>query len=120
MVTFDQFLSMSLALPRATERLTWESTVTLRVGEKIFAMGTPDSGTVTVKASKEDQAELLAAEPEVYSSAPYVGRHGWVLVRLVGVDPDELRDLLTDAWRSIAPKRLVREFEASGPTPETM
>ncbi|MBB4949597.1 hypothetical protein F4556_005132 [Kitasatospora gansuensis] len=120
MVTFDQFLSTALALPRATERLTWESTVTLRVGEKIFAMGTPGSGAAIVKASKEDQAELLAAEPEVYSSAPYVGRHGWVLVQLAGVDPDELRDLLTDAWRSIAPKKLVREFEATGSTPETL
>ncbi|MFD0572610.1 MmcQ/YjbR family DNA-binding protein [Kitasatospora gansuensis] len=100
--------------------MTWESTVTLRVGEKIFAMGTPGSGAAIVKASKEDQAELLAAEPEVYSSAPYVGRHGWVLVQLAGVDPDELRDLLTDAWRSIAPKKLVREFEATGSTPETL
>jgi hypothetical protein len=120
MVTFDQFLSMALALPRAAERLTWETTVTLRVGEKIFAMGTPGQGVVSVKASKEDQAELLAAEPEVYSPAPYVGRHGWVLVQLAGVDPDELRDLLTDAWRSIAPKKLVREFDPVGRTPETM
>ncbi|WP_405017278.1 MmcQ/YjbR family DNA-binding protein [Kitasatospora sp. NBC_00070] len=120
MVTFDQFLSIGLALPRATERLTWETTVTLRVGEKIFAMGTPGSGEVTVKASKADQAELLAAEPEVYSSAPYVGRHGWVLVKLAGADPEELRDLLADAWRSVAPKKLVREYEASGPTPETL
>ncbi|BFV59442.1 MmcQ/YjbR family DNA-binding protein [Kitasatospora sp. CMC57] len=120
MVTFDQFLSTALALPRAAERLTWESTVTLRVGEKIFAMGTPGTGAVTVKASRADQAELLAAEPEVYSSAPYVGRHGWVLVQLAGVDPDELRDLLTDAWRSVVPKKLVRDFEASGRSSETL
>jgi len=113
MVTFDQFLTMGLALPRATERLTWETEVTLRVGEKIFAMGNPDSGAVCVKASKEDQAELLAAAPETFSVAPYVGRHGWVLVSLAKVDPDELHDLLTEAWRSIAPKKLVREFDAA-------
>ncbi|MGK4583431.1 hypothetical protein [Kitasatospora sp. HPMI-4] len=46
MVTFDRFLAMGLALPRTTERLTWGTEVTLRVGEKIFAMGTPDSGSV--------------------------------------------------------------------------
>ncbi|MER5864413.1 MmcQ/YjbR family DNA-binding protein [Kitasatospora sp. NPDC002040] len=120
MVTFDQFLAMGLALPRATERPTWETTVTLRVGEKIFAMGTPGSGSVTVKASRADQAELLAAEPEVFSSAPYVGRHGWVLVQLAGVDPEELRDLLAEAWRSVAPKRLVRESDPAGPTSGTM
>ncbi|WP_441246244.1 MmcQ/YjbR family DNA-binding protein [Kitasatospora sp. McL0602] len=117
MVTFNQFLAMGLALPRTTERLTWETQVTLRLGEKIFAMGDPDSGSVCVKASKEDQTELIAAEPEIYSVAPYVGRHGWVLVRLAAVDPAELRDLLTDGWRSIAPKKLLREYEAASGSP---
>jgi hypothetical protein len=111
MVTFDQFLALGLALPNATERLTWETRVTLRVGEKIFAMGTPGESAVCVKATREEQAELLAAAPEVYSVAPYVGRHGWVLVELAGVDLAELGDLLTDAWRSTAPKKLVREFD---------
>ncbi|KJK56938.1 MmcQ/YjbR family DNA-binding protein [Saccharothrix sp. ST-888] len=114
MVTFDQFLTMGLALPHTTERLTWETQVTLRVGEKIFAMGDPDAGSVCVKASKEDQVELLAADPATYAVAPYVGRHGWVLVSLATVASDELRDLMTEAWRSTAPKRLVKEFEAAG------
>ncbi len=113
MVTFDQFLSMGLALPRAVEQLTWETQVTLRVGKKIFAMGTPDSGSVCVKASKEDQAELLAAAPEIFSVAPYVGRHGWVLVELGKVDGAELHDLLAEAWRSIAPRKLVAEFDTA-------
>ncbi|WP_354640154.1 MmcQ/YjbR family DNA-binding protein [Kitasatospora camelliae] len=114
MVTFDQFTAMGLALPQAYEELTWETEVTLRVNKKIFAMGTPESGNVSVKASKEDQAELLAAAPEVYSPAPYVGRHGWVRVVLDKADAEELRDLITDAWRSVAPKKLVREFDAEG------
>jgi len=33
------------------------------------------------------------------------------LVRLATVRPDELRELLTDAWRLVAPKRLVRELD---------
>ncbi|MFG2820214.1 MmcQ/YjbR family DNA-binding protein [Kitasatospora sp. NPDC048365] len=111
MVTFDQFKAMALGLPQTHEEPTWEE-VTLRLGKKIFAMGRPESPSVCVKASKEDQAELLAAAPEVYSMAPYVGRHGWVLVDLERVDPDELHDLVTDAWRSVAPKKLLRDFDA--------
>ncbi|MFI6443687.1 MmcQ/YjbR family DNA-binding protein [Kitasatospora sp. NPDC050543] len=112
MVTFDEFKDMGLALPQTTEQITWEVEVTLRIGKKIFAMGAPESERVTVKASKEDQTELLAAEPEVFSVAPFVGRFGWVSVRLAKVDPEELRDLLVEAWRLTAPKRLVREFDA--------
>ncbi|AUG77065.1 hypothetical protein CFP65_2224 [Kitasatospora sp. MMS16-BH015] len=111
MVTFDQFLALGLALPQAAERLTWETRVTLRVGEKMFALGTPGEGSVAVKATHEDQAELLAAAPEVYSVAPYVGRHGWVQVQLAKVAEEELGDLLAEAWRSIAPKKLVREYD---------
>ena len=35
-----------------------------------------------------------------------------VLARLATVQNDELRELLIDAWRMVAPKRLVRELDA--------
>ncbi|MEU9075311.1 MmcQ/YjbR family DNA-binding protein [Kitasatospora sp. NPDC004745] len=111
MVTFDEFRAMALGLPEAAQEPTWDIE-TLRVRGRIFAMGAPGGLAVTVKASPEDQAELLAAEPEVFSVAPYVGRHGWVSVRLDRVDREELHDLVTEAWRRTAPKRLVREFDA--------
>ncbi|MFJ3215115.1 MmcQ/YjbR family DNA-binding protein [Kitasatospora sp. NPDC086801] len=110
MVTFEEFRAMALALPEAAQEPTWEIE-TLRIRGRIFAMGAPGGRSVTVKASPEDQTELLAAEPEVFSSAPYVGRHGWVSVRLDLVDPEELRDLVVEAWRRTAPKRMVREFD---------
>ncbi|MFJ9771773.1 MmcQ/YjbR family DNA-binding protein [Kitasatospora sp. NPDC101157] len=115
MVTFDEFRAMALALPEAAQEPTW-GIETLRVRGKVFAMGAPDGDSVTVKASHEDQAELIAAEPEVFSFARYVGRHGWVSVRLDLVDPEELHDLLTEAWRRTAPRRSVREFDARSST----
>ncbi|MFE3505217.1 MmcQ/YjbR family DNA-binding protein [Kitasatospora sp. NPDC059160] len=111
MVTFDEFRAMALALPEAVQEPTW-GIQTLRVRGKVFAMGDPDGDSVTVKATREDQAELIAAEPEVFSFARYVGRHGWVSVRLDLVDPEELRDVVTEAWRRTAPKRVVSEHDA--------
>lgn len=87
---------------------------TFRVNNKMFASGSPESPTMSVKASKEDQAELIAAHPETYAVARYVGRYGWVEVTLSGVDKEELRELLLEAWRRTAPKKLVREFEQGG------
>ncbi|WP_406198282.1 MmcQ/YjbR family DNA-binding protein [Kitasatospora sp. NBC_01560] len=110
MVTFDEFRAMALALPEAEQQPTWEIE-TLRVRTKIFAMGSPDGTTVSLKASREDQTELIAADPEVFSCPKYVGRHGWIGVRLDLVEPEELSGLLTEAWRRAAPKRLVREFD---------
>ncbi|MDI5968097.1 MmcQ/YjbR family DNA-binding protein [Streptomyces sp. SL13] len=115
MVSYEEFLAAGLALPSAEERVTWGSDHTLRVNDKMFAVGSPGSAHVTVKAAKEEQAELLAADPLTFSVAPYVGRFGWVRVALERIGPDELRELLTEAWRSTAPKRLVRAFDAAGP-----
>lgn len=113
MVSYEEFMAMGLALPRTQERITWGTDHTLRVGEKMFAVGAPGSGHVSVKAARVDQAELIAADPETFSVAPYVGRFGWVRVALDRVDPGELRELLTEAWRRTAPGRLVKEYDAA-------
>jgi hypothetical protein len=110
--TYEQVREWVLALPGGAEVMVEEwGHPTLRVGDKMFASGTPDSPTVTVKASKEEQAELIAADPETYSVAPYVGRFGWVQVQLSTVDADELKALVIEAWRRTAPKKLVKTYD---------
>jgi len=105
--------AFALSLPEAEERETWGE-ATFRVRDRIFVMAAPDGKTASVKASLEEQAALIRADPETFSVAPYVGRHGWILVRLGGVDATEMRELVTEAWRMTAPKRLVKQFDAAG------
>jgi hypothetical protein len=113
-VTYEQVRDWVLALPGGREVMVeaWGHP-TLRVGEKMFAGGRPDAETMTVKASKEDQAELIAGAPETYAIARYVGQHGWVEVTLATADPDELRQVVVEAWRATAPKKAVREYDAA-------
>ena len=98
-------------LPGASEVMVAEwGHPTFRVNNKMFAAGSPDGPTMSVKASKEEQAELVAARPETFAVAAYVGRYGWVEVQLPRVDVEELRELLIEAWRRTAPKRLLKEL----------
>lgn len=54
------------------------------------------------------QDELVAADPQRFFRPPYVGGRGWLGVRLdVDVDWDEVAEIVTDAYRQIAPKKLV-------------
>jgi hypothetical protein len=54
------------------------------------------------------QGELIASSPQRFFRPPYVGGRGWLGVRLDGdVDWDEIAELCEDAYRTIAPKRLV-------------
>jgi hypothetical protein len=113
MVTMAQVRAMAMALPEATEVITWGTDLTWRVRDKMFVVGGPDSPRISVKASKEDQAELIAMAPETFQVAAYVGRFGWVSIALSTVDKDELAELIIEAWRRTAPKRLVAAFDAA-------
>jgi hypothetical protein len=61
------------------------------------------------------QQELIAAKPEMYFRPPYVGGRGWLGVRLNrDVDWDEIAELCADAYRVIAPRRLVQQLDERG------
>jgi hypothetical protein len=68
----------------------------------------PDLLAVRVSGHHEKE-ELLASEPEVFFTEPHYDGYPAVPVRLDAIQPDELAELVTDAWRLRAPKRLQRE-----------
>ena len=101
---------LALSLPEAEERETW-GTATFRVRNKIFVMFGEGGKEVWVKCTHDEQRALIATDPDTFSFPPYVGPSGWVGIRFAGVDAGEMRELVTEAWRMTAPKRLVKTFD---------
>lgn len=66
-----------------------------------------------VRAPKGENEALVASDPERFFLPPYVAHHGYVGYYLDtdDVDWDEVAELITDAWRLVAPKTLVRRFD---------
>lgn len=118
MVTLDEVARMALALPETAEVPAWEDERTFRVRNRIFVMGGPRHPYISVKTSAQEQAALIAADPDTFAPAPYVGRFGWTQIRLATVDPGELAELIVEAWRRTAPRRLVHDFDAAQDEPE--
>ena len=104
---FDEFRRLCLELPEAEERETWGE-ATFRVKGRIFAIGSPDGRQVSLKASLDDQAGLVAMDSKTFSVSAYTGRFGWVTARLSRLHPDLAERLLQNAWARTAPKRLAR------------
>ena len=109
-MTFKDFRRLCLAMPEAEEKQRWGE-LTFRLRDRIFAMGSPDGGQVSVKASPDDQAGLIAMDPKTFAVSAYTGRFGWVTVRLGGVGADLAQRLITNAWARTAPKRLIAAQE---------
>ena len=112
MITADELRQLVRSLPEAEERETWGHP-TFRVHDKMFAAMSDDGRQATVKATREEQAALIAAAPATFGIPDYVGRHGWVSIQLATVDPTELRELMVEAWRQTAPRRLVTAYDAA-------
>ena len=110
-MTFDDVRRIALALPEVEERVTWETDVTFRVRDKIFAIGGEGAERVSIKADLETQAELLDMDPATFAKSAYVGRFGWITADLGRVDPLMLESLLRDAWRRTAPKKLAATLD---------
>ena len=100
----------ALSLPQAEERETWE-TATFRVRDRIFLMFSERERHAWIKSVHDEQRALVAMDPEAWFAPPYVGPSGWFGAVLAKADGDEVRELIVEAWRLTAPKRLVAEFD---------
>jgi hypothetical protein len=81
-----------------------------RVTPKKPRVARPDVLVARVPSLEEKQA-LLDADPDIYFTEPHYNNYPAVLVRLPAIGTDELKELLTDAWRSQAPRALQKEFD---------
>lgn len=108
----DRLRALCLALPETSEKEAW-GTPTFRVRDKMFAMFADDhhgDGRIAVwcKAPLGAQEALIESDPELFFKPPYVGPSGWIGVRLDrSLDWDEVGDILREAWRTAAPKKLA-------------
>lgn len=111
----NQVRAICMRLPEVTERPSHGSPAFF-IGKQ-FVMLWPDGHHdhdfphLWFAAATGVQEELVADSPDRFFRPPYVGARGWVGVRLDGeVDWSEVAELCEDAYRVVAPQRLVRQL----------
>lgn len=108
-----------LSLPETTERLSHGEPTFFVRDKKTFVMCDTYHHNREVlgfwcAAPQGAQEVLIGANPERFFRPPYVGHRGWLGVRLdvEPIDWDEIRALVEDAYRVVAPAKLVAQLEA--------
>lgn len=112
----ERLRALCLALPEATERLSHGEPTWFVRGKKTFVMYAnhhhDDILAFWCAAPDGAQEILVGTDPERFFVPPYVGHRGWIGVRLdVPVDWDQIADLVVDAYRTVAPKKLVAQLD---------
>jgi hypothetical protein len=102
-----------LALPEMTERLSHGEPAWFVRGTKTVAClddhhHGADHLALWCPAPPGVQEELIDQEPGRFFRPPYVGVRGWLGVR-IDEDPDwdEITQIIEDAYRMVAPKKLI-------------
>ncbi|OBA63589.1 hypothetical protein A5647_04555 [Mycobacterium sp. 1100029.7] len=124
MATWDDVARIAGELPLVSEQsphdwrvgkklLAWERPLRSSDREALSAAGVqpPEGDILGVRVSDEGvKFALVADEPEIFFTTPHFDGYPAVLVRLAEIDARGLEELITEAWLTQAPKKLVQEF----------
>lgn len=112
----DRVRSICADLPEVTDKLS-HGAPTFFV-RKSFLMLWPDGHHgnqfphLWAAAPPGVLAEVVESEPDRFFKPPYVGTRGWIGLRLDGrVDWEEVAAVIEDAYRVIAPPKLVAQLD---------
>jgi hypothetical protein len=112
---------MCLALPEVSERLSHGSPTWFVRGTRTVATYADNhhgDGRLAIwcPAPPGVQQALVTEEPHRFFVPAYVGHRGWLGVRLDrDLDWDEVAGIVEDAYRLVAPKKLVAQLDNSEP-----
>jgi hypothetical protein len=106
----SQLVEMSSVLPEVLlkEGPSWTN-ITFK-GKGFAWVNHPDDRAM-IKAHHDERDALLATAPAVYEAGWATNSTAWVKVRLELADPDEVFELLEEAWRMTATKRAIRAYD---------
>jgi hypothetical protein len=105
-VTFAVARRLALALPGVAEGTSY-GTRAFRIAGRYFFRLREDGDSLAVKIDFDTRDALLQANPRAFFITDHY--RGWpaICVRLSTVQRPELKALLEESWRYIAPKRLA-------------
>lgn len=124
MATWDDVARIVGELPLTSEQsprdwrvgkklLAWERPLRPSDREALAMTGSepPEGAILAVRVSDEGvKFALIADEPRVYFTTPHFDGYPAVMVKLAEIEVRDLEELITEAWLTQAPKKLVQEF----------
>ncbi|MFG1946903.1 MmcQ/YjbR family DNA-binding protein [Nonomuraea sp. NPDC048826] len=110
MITVEDVRQLAVTLPRSSEHLIRDR-VKFRVGSIVYVAFSRDETLMGFGFPKEERDALIAAEPDKFLLPRESDlRFHWVVGRMAALDPDEMRELVVEAWRMAVPKKVYAAY----------
>ncbi|MFD0674903.1 MmcQ/YjbR family DNA-binding protein [Cohnella sp. GCM10027633] len=112
MISIAEIRKYAMNLPESMEVEHWGKP-SFRMKNKIFAVLQEDGVTLTLKTSAEEREIYTQLDPRIFRVPETFSNLNYMHVNTELINPEEARLLLLKAWKSVAPKKLIKEFEGS-------
>lgn len=123
MATWDDVRDLALALPETEEGTMWGN-MSWKVKGKLFvwerplrksdlaALGdaAPDGAILGAKVEHLVAKEALLAQGDPFFTTPHFDGHASVLARLEALGPEDLREVVVEAWLAAAPPKVAKAY----------
>lgn len=111
-MTKDEMEAIVMAFPGVEKGMSYGSPA-YKVNGKFFTRLRRDDGSMVLMDVSFDEREMLIeAEPETFHFTAHYKDYPCVLARIATLHPGSFRNFLDRRWRKIAPKKLVKAYDA--------
>jgi hypothetical protein len=112
-MTQDEMEAIIMAFPGVEKGMSYGSPA-YKVNGKFFTrLRRDDQSMVLMEVSLDEREMLMEAEPGTFHFTAHYRDYPCVLARIATLHPGSFRNFLERRWRKVAPKKLVKEWEAS-------
>ena len=111
-MTLDEMRAIALSFPGAVEGTSYGQPSFLVNKKFLTRLRREDDSLVLLEVSFDEREMLIEVEPETFHVTPHYKDYPSVLARRASLDPGSFRAFLERRWRKIAPKKLVKEWDA--------
>ena len=112
-MTPDEMREIIMSFPGAEEGVSYGAPA-YKVNGKFFTrLRREDQSVVLTGVSFDERDMLMEAEPATFHTTPHYKDYPSVLARIETLHPGSFRNFLDRKWREIAPKALVKAFDAA-------
>jgi hypothetical protein len=112
-MTADEMEAIVMAFPGAEKGMSYGSPAYKINGKFLTRLRRDDQSVVLMDVSFDEREMLMEAEPGTFHFTAHYKAYPCVLARIESLHPGSFRNFLERRFRKIAPRKLVKDYDAA-------